>query len=1032
MKTNQPISLAQSKLYQHAKWYPKDPSYNLTFLFQFSIDLDKSCLCEAIEKVLNAHEVFKVNFEEQGESAVMLYDSERKFSVRQIDLQDVPIEEQAAFVNSFADGKFSEAMDINKWPLCQIYLFSGTKNHFVFICIHHIISDVFTAYQFFEKTSALYNFMKRGGEQPVVEGASYFEAINQMAKVNTQTIEEKYFEQTALECRRIETCFPAERTESGIIKGASTSFQIKDSRIDEYAKSNHISIYGFFVLIHSIFIMKVNKTNKAKIGIPLANRKRAYKDAFGYFVNVLPLALSFDTVADAQREITKSIYRLLRCQSYDVLLSPHREALATDNVITYYKKALAFSLNGTTCRSIPQTPRHLKYPFSMTVENVEADNYRITIEYSDYFSDIPLEDTIINIMNQVLKGRQSLRDIHLLSDTEQRNIWSKLNRKEKVGEKLGDNIATALEKSLKEFPERIALEDSDSSWTYSKLDEYSNRVSAFLSSYSEQNVVVSIPKSKEFIGLLTGVMKAGKTYIPIDIEIPNERKTAILSQLENTVILTDENRKYEYEGSGHRMVDYKEIEDFQGWGKNQGFSSDSAYIIFTSGSTGMPKGVVVSHRNALQYFEAINQEYHFSYKDTWTLFHSVGFDYSIMEIFGALLFGGKLLIVPHSICLAPRDFYEFIMNHKATVLTQTPTYFVNLLDEALKADNNFGHVRYIFSGGEAAQFSLYKPFLNKFQYGDFPKLYNVYGVTETTIISTFHTITMDDLKKGNNNLIGRPYSGISCYVGDSNDDLMPIGIPGELIIAGESVARGYYKNPKETERVFRRVTNDDLNLLDTPVYHTGDLVVMQANGELKYLDRIDHQVQIRGFRVELGEIETAVMQLDSVKDCIALYRKFSDNDMRLIVYVIKDSAHMLLSNGRILDYLKKKLPYYMVPSFIVEIESKPLTMNGKVDKEKLPMPYEQIKEYEEDLDRLDNVANILLNIWKEVLNNPNVTVSDNFFDAGGTSINLPGLYYKILNAFNIAEMQLSMIDIFEFSTIEVLSEHIRAIKEVHR
>jgi len=1030
MIKKQPISAVQNKLYKHLKWYPEDPSYNLAFLFRFPTTLDSECICEAIEQVLNAQEAFKVNFAEQNHEIVMVYDSKRQVKVHRSDIRYMPVEEQNTFAKSFADKKFSEVIDVSQWPLCHIHLFTGTDNYFLFILVHHIISDVFTAYQFFEKTSRQYNYMKGYGEKlPDIEGKSYFDAINHMTSQNRQVQAESYFEQVASECKLIESHFPVRKPTIEVLKGDTATFLINDKRIREYAKANNISIYNFFVLAYSVFIMKINRDSKTKIGIPLANRDKSCKDAFGYFVNVLPLTISFDTVEMAQKEITKKIFQLLRYQSYDAFISPDSELLNIDNVITYYKEALAFSLAETTCTPIPLTAKHIKYPLSMTIENIETDNYRITIEYSDYFSQIPWESTITNIINQLLEGKQTLETIHLLSDNDKKDIWHTLNHQQPVKRALGGDIVSVLNNSFKEFPDAIALEDSDSTWTYSQLNEYSDKISAFLSGRPEQNIVVSVPRSKELIGLLVGILKAGKTYIPVDTTIPYSRKDTILSQLENTLILADEKIIYQYAHFGHEVIDYTKLEIINNEQiGHTALPSEIAYIIFTSGSTGIPKGVMVSHRNILQYFEALYNEYEFSENDTWTLFHSPGFDYSIMEIFGALLFGGKLLIIPQEICLVPNDFYSYIIDHKATVLTQTPTYLVNLINEDLKTEHCFGHVKYIFSAAEAAHFSLFKPFFDKYQNKDFPKLCNAYGVTEATIISTFHPMTMEDILLGADNIIGSPYSNINCFVGDYNADLMPVGIPGELIIAGESVTKGYYKNEKETKRAFQRINDENLNLSDTPVYHTGDLVVMLSDGELKYLDRIDNQVQIRGFRVELGEIETAVMQFDNIKECIAVYREFTENDMRLIAYIIKENPNIQVSRDEILTYLKKKLPYYMVPSFIVEITEKPLTVNGKVDKEKLPLPSDQTEEDQENSEVYDSITSTLIDVWKDVLNNRKISINDNFFDMGGTSIHLPKLYYKILDVFKLDEKELCMIDMFEFTTVELLAEYIKALK----
>lgn len=384
-----------------------------------------------------------------------------------------------------------------------------------------------------------------------------------------------------------------------------------------------------------------------------------------------------------------------------------------------------------------------------------------------------------------------------------------------------------------------------------------------------------------------------------------------------------------------------------------------AYVIYTSGSTGNPKGVMIEHHNVIRLFKSTDCWYQFNEKDTWTLFHSYAFDFSVWEIWGALLYGGKLVVVPYWISRSPKDFYQLLVEEEVTVLNQTPSAFRQLIQVCEQEDKNKNlQLRYVIFGGEALEPTSLLPWFQR--YGEKkPQLINMYGITETTVHVTYYPITLDDVQHVSRSNIGKRIPDLEVYILDAYQQPVPIGVDGELYIGGAGLARGYLNRPELTaERFISHPFSSDLK---ARLYRTGDLARYLPDGNLDYHGRIDHQVKIRGFRIEIGEIESTLHTYAYVKEAVVIVREDQPCDKRLVAYVVGDGN---VDAWR--EYLKAKLPSYMVPSGFVAMEAIPLTANGKVDREALPMPEEKQINSECVGPRNSN-EQILTTIWKRVL-----------------------------------------------------------------
>ncbi len=436
-----------------------------------------------------------------------------------------------------------------------------------------------------------------------------------------------------------------------------------------------------------------------------------------------------------------------------------------------------------------------------------------------------------------------------------------------------------------------------------------------------------------------------------------------------------------------------------------------AYVIYTSGSTGRPKGCQITHANVVRLFDQTDHWYGFHPDDVWTLFHSCAFDFSVWEIWGALLYGGKVVVVPYWVSRSPEAFAELLRRERVTVLNQTPSAFRQLTPFVLAGITPAEQtLRYVIFGGEALELASLLPWMER--YGDSkPELINMYGITETTVHVTYRPITLKEVRAGSGSLIGEPIPDLAVYVLNPQKQPVPLGVAGEMYVGGAGVARGYLHRPELTAQRFVKNPFSDSGYL----YRTGDLARRLPNGDLEYLGRIDHQVKIRGFRIELGEIESVIGLYPGIREVVVIAREDKPGDKKLVAYY---SAAKEADLDALRAHIKVRLPDYMVPAAFMHMQSLPLTSNGKVDRVALPAP---------DMSRIGRKDNYvaprtlaeqsLARIWGEVLGIDAPGVNDNFFELGGDSI----LSIQVISRARQAGLAISPRELFQSPTIAGLA-----------
>ncbi|MBH3522656.1 pyoverdine non-ribosomal peptide synthetase PvdD, partial [Pseudomonas aeruginosa] len=590
----------------------------------------------------------------------------------------------------------------------------------------------------------------------------------------------------------------------------------------------------------------------------------------------------------------------------------------------------------------------------------------------------------------VANPRQRLGELPLLDAPERRQTLSEWNPAQRECVVQG-TLQQRFEEQARQRPQAVALILDEQRLSYGELNARANRLAHCLIARgvgADVPVGLALERSLDMLVGLLAILKAGGAYLPLDPAAPEERLAHILDDSGVRLLLTQGHlleRLPRQAGVEVLAIDGLVLDGYAESDPLPTLSADNlAYVIYTSGSTGKPKGTLLTHRNALRLFSATEAWFGFDERDVWTLFHSYAFDFSVWEIFGALLYGGRLVIVPQWVSRSPEDFYRLLCREGVTVLNQTPSAFKQLMAVACSADmaTQQPALRYVIFGGEALDLQSLRPWFQRF--GDRqPQLVNMYGITETTVHVTYRPVSEADLEGGLVSPIGGTIPDLSWYILDRDLNPVPRGAVGELYIGRAGLARGYLRRPGLSATRF--VPNPFPGGAGERLYRTGDLARFQVDGNIEYIGRIDHQVKVRGFRIELGEIEAALAGLAGVRDAVVLAHD-GVGGTQLVGYVVADSAEdaeRLRESLR--ESLKRHLPDYMVPAHLMLLERMPLTVNGKLDRQALPQPDASLSQqaYRAPGSELEQR---IAAIWAEILGVERVGLDDNFFELGGHSL----------------------------------------------
>lgn len=1056
-----PLSFAQRRLwFLHCLEGPS-PTYNIPVAVRLSGELDQGLLKAALYDLVCRHESLRTIFpESQGTSYQHVLDADQahpELHVTEIAEKELSDRLAEAVRYSF---------DLAAEPAFRAELFViGPDEYVLLLLVHHIVGDGWSLTPLTRDLGTAYAARCHGRSPEwaplAVQYADYAlwqqELLGNEDNPNSLIAGQLAFWKETLKNLPDQLELPTDysRPAEPSQDGDTIHFRIEPEfhkRLQELARANRVSLFMVLQSGLAALLTRLGAGTDIPIGSPIAGRNDdALGDLVGLFINTLVLRTdtsgepSFRELLDRVRKVNLAAYdnQDLPFERLVEVLNPARSR-ATHPL---FQIMLAF-------QNTPDAELHLPdMESSLRINSVGSAKFDLTLEISEdrladgtpngmeglleYSTDLFKRETaqaLADRLMRLLEAAESdpdeqIGNLDILAPEERSSMVADW---QSVSEKIPHAcLPEQFEKQAALRPDAIAVVYEDQALSYAELNERANRLARMLISEGvgpEQFVALALPRSLEMAVGLLAVLKAGAAYLPLDPDYPADRIAFMLKDAQPAFIMTNTkaaNHIPPVENVPKIVLDDPELaeklntypaENPKNKDRTQPLSPlNTAYVIYTSGSTGVPKGVMIPHQNVTRLFAATEHWFRFSSDDIWTMFHSYAFDFSVWEIWGPLLHGGRLVIVPHHVSRSPEAFLRLLVKEGVTVLNQTPSAFYQFM-QAEREQPDLGQalsLRYVIFGGEALELSRLEDWYNRHPENR-PQLINMYGITETTVHVSYIELDRSMAALRANSLIGCGIPDLGVYVLDERLQPVPPGVAGELYVSGAGLARGYLGRPGLTSE---RFIADPFGPPGTRMYRTGDVARLRADGSLDYVGRADHQVKIRGFRIELGEIEAALVQHPQLEDAAVIVREDQPGDKRLAAYVIPSEE--TFDTAELRKYAAERLPDYMVPAAFMTMKELPLTPNGKLDRKALPAP--DFAAAVTGRGPRTPQEEILCDLFMEVLHLPRVGIDDRFFDLGGHSLLAVQLMSRIREALGV---ELSIGNLFEAPTVAGLAERL--------
>ena len=1020
-----PVTSVQRRMIALYEWDKTSISYNLPYLFELTGELDVTRLENAWKKVVARHESLRTSFAWVGEELKQRIHSDAEIEM----LYEEAAEAEAMDIVS----AWTQPFKLDQAPLCRVGLIClEEQRHFMFFDAHHIVSDGTSMGILIKELIAVYE--EKDLDEIRVQYKDY--AVwkqEQQSQIDTMNAHRDYW----LEVFKGD--IPVLDMPTDYVRPSTRSFEGNriqfgmdaelSQRIRDLAVRSDSTVYMVLFAAYNILLSKYTGQADIVVGTVTAGRTNAdVEQAVGMFVNTLPLRLHPEREKTFNQFLIETKEHFLQAnehQDYEFeqlvnsLVTRHdqsRNPLFDMMFVLQNMEIPELKLGNAIGKSYELTNKISKFDMTWEIQEEVAGSIRCDVEYCTALYNRETIERMVDHYTQILESvirEQSIRlgDINILTPSERELLIHGFNQTGSISHEM-TTLHQLFEEQADKQPDELAVVDADNRLTYRQLNERANQLAGILRSNGVASgviVALLLDRSVNSIVSILAVLKAGGTYLPIDPDYPLERIEYILNDSQSSYLITTANYMNYTSFKGMKlnittelevMKDSKELFNLECINSSQ----DAAYIIYTSGTTGVPKGVVVEHRNVIGLLKNDQMLFDFNNKDVWAMFHSYCFDFSVWEMYGALLYGGKLVVVPKHVAQSPAKFACLLKEEKVTVLNQTPTAFYAFIQDEANFVKQDLSLRYVIFGGETLNFS--KLYNWKQHYPD-TKLINMYGITETTVVSTYKEITEYDFESNKSN-IGRPIHTTTSYILNAHQELVHIGGIGELYIGGHGVARGYLNRDDLTQKRFVTIPS----ISNERVYRSGDLARWLPDGTMEYMGRIDDQVKIRGYRIECGEIELQLLKQTAVKEAVVLARETQEGDKCLCAYVVAEPG---VDVAILRKHLEKKLPSYMIPSYFMLVDRVPLTANGKVDQKSLPLPQEQGwmrgNEYVPPQGELEER---LVEVWESVLGINPIGRRDNFFELGGDSIKAIQISAR-LQQFGL---EMDIRDLFQNPSIE--------------
>jgi iturin family lipopeptide synthetase A len=1043
-----PASYHQERLWFIDKFesgylYKASPVYhNMPLILNLEGDVNYDLLEKSLQKVINKYQILRTQIITVNERPL-----QRVAKAINVTLQLTDVASTVYPVETIIDEFINTPFKVDE-TLVRASLLKKTDNKYALILVvHHILADRPSMVMLAREILSVYDSFLTGNQNNEAALTLPYQAFALWQKEALEKLEPQLLgywrKQLGNEIKPLEIPTDRQRVAVHIYKASSSNVSIPKiltQKVKALADKEGVNIGVFLMATFKVLLYKYAGHEEIVIGTSTSNRQQHTANLIGPASNLI--VIRSNVMPDAEYSTylheLNSIYKdgLHHQQMpFDKLvtkLAPKKDMSRTAlfDVLYQYEDAIKDLPAITDLRAHIEDVNlgHGKYDINLFLQGADDQINGKLVYNQEYFNAGTIEAFInhyLNLLEQVCGNPTvSIAALNPVGAEEQNEILKVLDNSQ-VDYPKEKTVVDLFEQQVQATPDKVAVSFQGEHITYAELNKKAEKLAWLLQQKgvsANQIIGLFTERSIETVIGMLAIIKAGGAYLPLDIDYPAERINYIIKDSGISLMLTTGNLldKIDYEIESICIESADQIVP-SGQLLKLATPADLCYIIYTSGTTGNPKGVMVEHRNVVRLLFNDAFQFNFNENDVWTMFHSHCFDFSVWEMYGALLFGGRVIIIPKVKAIDTKGFLKLLKDEKVTVLNQTPSAFYNLIKEELALPTNDLHLKYVIFGGEALFPAKLKGWYNK--YPDV-QLINMFGITETTVHVTYKEIGSYEIDNNISN-IGKPIPTLSVYILDGHKNIVPKGVSGELYVGGAGVSRGYWGKEKLTNEKF--IANPFK--AGERLYKSGDAARMLDSGDIEYIGRIDNQIQLRGFRIELGEIESRLAEHDEIEKAVAILKTQDENNYIAAYYV----ANQPISTTKLRQFLTDKLPDYMVPSYIIHLTQLPLTANGKLDRSALPNHEVKI---DSDFEKAQNdIQQQLISIWSDVLQveEDKISVNINFFELGGHSINIIKLNNKINELFGV---EIAIAEMFRLPTIKMIEEHIRkgdvGLKDIQR
>ncbi len=1036
-----PLSYAQQRLWFLERLESQGVTYNLASVVSVAGFVALPALAGALAELVRRHEVLRTTFRVEDGAPIQIVGAAGRAALAMLDLAVLDLATSEREAKRVAFESAAKPFDLERGPLFRTLVVRRVAGDTVLLLVHHTISDGWSQMLLVGEIQTLYGAAVTGRPSPLPEPPIQYGdfAIWQREQILAGALgpQIEFWRSQLAGVRPLNLpvdrpCRP--RSLRGGLVDAPLPVAAFRKLVALSEQEGATSFMGLLA-IYAALLARSTHQEDFSIGTPRAGRTRLELEPLvGFFANNLVLRQDLSS-APSLREILRRTRRaaLAAYGNEDVPFDRLVDALHIDrdplrtplfDVVFAFQNAPLPDGAGGPMAVVPRWVEldTAKFDLSWSVDETSGQPLG-TFEYRcDLFDAATVERLAGHLRNLLASGVEApdvpIGELNMLSSAERLEIGRPAQRA--VGG--AASLPELFSRRAALAPDAIAVVASGSVLSYGELLRRATGLASRLAKLGVRpgdRVALCLERSLEMPIAILGTLLSGAAYLPIEPSIPDERRQFLLADGDVRALVVDRTTAEEPAAGSLPRVAVEEAfvsPEATVWVAPSVPPAATAYVIYTSGSTGTPKGVAIPHENVGRLFEATEAWFGFAPGDTWTLFHSYSFDFSVWEIWGALLYGGRLVVVPQSVSRSPTEFRQLLLREQVTMLSSTPSAFRQLQDVDLGAPREGAwSLRTVVFGGEALDVSSLRPWFER--HGDRrPLLVNMYGITETTVHVTYRPIRIDDLAPTVGSAIGVPIPDLTADLLGPFGEEVPFLVPGEMLVGGDGLASGYLGRPDLTATRF--VPDPFGRSPGARLYRSGDLSRRLPGGQFEYLGRVDHQVKIRGFRIELGEIEAALRLLPGMREAKVLARDTPERDKHLVAYLVCDE---LPAVEELRARLRSRLPDYMVPAAFVRLDAFPLTANGKLAVNELPLPLDERPDLAASfVGPRSPMEEALAAMWSRALGLAEIGVHDNFFALGGDSI----LAVRVAALAEERGLRVTLAQLFAHQTVADLSSAI--------